>query len=85
MRWSGLSHEERDVQSRSAGSERCSGEGWGDAAQAQGIRGRLVGWEQQRGPSSWLVWVQHPHMDCQETLQVRAKGTLADVCAGREL
>lgn len=38
-----------------------------------------------QGLSGELVQVQHPQMDCQEMLQVRTKGTLADACAGRKL
>lgn len=59
------------------GLEGCS-LGWGEWREACGTG---TAWR----PSVKLVQVQHPQMGCQETLQVRAKGTLADVCAGRKL
>lgn len=66
--------------------ERYPGEG--------GMEGCSPGWGQHRelcgvgtawGPSAGLVQVQNPQMGCQEALQVKAKGTLADAWAGRKL
>lgn len=74
------------MQSRSTGGGRYPGEG--------GMEGCSPGCGQHRepcgvgtaqGPSVGLVQVQHPQMGCQEALQVRTKGTLADAWAGRKL